>query len=112
MGSFMTQAAGLPPEAQQAIKEALDRRGMGDSQAALNTQSTASPTASPLPPQPVGGQSMSMPEAMPQPTEAMTAQGNPEAKMILGAMKEYLARITPLGGTPGKQPSQPSGGMA
>jgi len=80
-----------------AITAALSRRGMGDNVPALNQQSQGSPTAAPLPPQASG--SMPTQTGMPQEAPAdPTAQGNPEAKLILGAMKEYLARITPLGG--------------
>jgi len=78
-----------------AIQEALARRGMGDKVPALNQQSLGSPTASPLPPEASGQMSSG---SSPMPTEALpqvpTSQGNPEAKMIIGALRERLKAIS------------------
>ncbi len=49
-GSF----GNVSPDGMAAIKEALARRGMGDSVPALNQQSAVSPTASPQPVQAQG----------------------------------------------------------
>ena len=92
-------------DAMSAIREALERRGMGDKVPALNQQSLNSPTASPLPPQ--GSAVSSMPSTPSMPTEALppvsTSQGNPEAKMIIGALKERLKAISTIeGGVPPK----------
>ena len=89
------QPGNINTDAMSAIQEALARRGMGDSVPALNQQSQGSPTASPLPPEASGG--MSAPTSMPT-TEALppvpTLQGNPEAKMIIGALRERLKAIS------------------
>lgn len=90
-GSF----GNISPDGMSAIKEALARRGMGDKVPALNTQSAASPTASPQPAQ-VSGSMGSMPpsnEVLPQ-SPSLTPQGNPEAKMIVGALRERLKAIS------------------
>lgn len=94
-------------DAMSAITEALKRRGMGDKVPALNQQSMGSPTASPLPAEPQGG--MSSPSL---PTNAAAGSlggqtgistGNPEAKMIVGALKERLKAISVVeGGVPQK----------
>ena len=88
-GSF----GNIDPEGMQAIKEALSRRGMGDSMPALNTQSGASPTPSPLPEQPSGDLSQPTQPAMPAATPAVS-QGNPEARLIVSALKERLKSIS------------------
>jgi len=92
-GSF----GNVSPEGMQAIKDALARRSMGDSVPALNTQSGASPTPSPLPEQPSGGlpQPSESPQTMPTAIPAVN-QGNPEAKLILGAMRERLKALSQM----------------
>jgi hypothetical protein len=92
LGSF----GNVSPDKMAAIKEALGRRQMGDNVPALNQQSAASPSASPQPVQPSG--SMSQPSGIPggelPQTLNLTQQGNPEAKMIVGALKERLKAIS------------------
>jgi hypothetical protein len=93
-GSF----GNVSPDAMQAIKEALNRRGMGDSMGALNTQSAGSPTAAPLPPQAPQGAGAAMPTQS-EPTgvsEPLAMGGNPEAKLIVGALKERLKAISTI----------------
>ena len=89
------QPGNINTEAMSAIQEALARRGMGDKVPALNQQSLGSPTASPLPPEASGQMSSG---SSPMPTEALpqvpTSQGNPEAKMIIGALRERLKAIS------------------
>lgn len=108
MGSF----GSLSPDQMEAIKHALDRRGMGDAVPALNTQSAAGPTPSPLPATPQGG---TMPVPQISETDTMRAEtptpetlggvggastpaprqvGNPEAKMIIGALRERLKALS------------------
>ncbi len=91
------QTGNINTDAMSAIQEALARRGMGDKVPALNQQSLGSPTASPLPPEASGG--MSAPTSMPTTNEALppvptSQQGNPEAKMIIGALRERLKAIS------------------
>ena len=90
----------VAPDGMQALQEALTRRGMGDNMGALNTQSGASPTPSPLPADPQAGS----PDAgVRGDIASMAPQGNPEAKMILGAMRERLKAISTIeGGVPPK----------
>lgn len=89
-GSF----GNISPDSMAAIKEALARRGMGDKVPALNTQSAASPTASPQPAQVSGGMTPPSPtEALPR-SSNLVPQGNPEAKMIVGALRERLKAIS------------------
>lgn len=101
------ESGNINTEAMAAIREALERRGMGDKVPALNQQSLNSPTASPLPPQ-GSAVSSSMPTSTPlMPTEALppvqTSQGNPEAKMIISALRERLKAISTIeGGIPQK----------
>ena len=90
------QAGNINTDAMSAIQEALARRGMGDKVPALNQQSLGSPTASPLPPEASGQMSSG---SSPMPTEALpqvptSQQGNPEAKMIIGALRERLKAIS------------------
>ncbi len=87
-GSF----GNIAPDSMAAIKEALDRRGMGDKTAALDTQSQASPTASPLPAPQTSGTLPASPNALPVSNSAPI--GNPEAKMIVGALRERLKAIS------------------
>lgn len=97
------QPGNINTEAMSAIREALERRGMGDKVPALNQQSLGSPTAQPLPPKAEG--QMPMPtsgttEALPP---VQTSQGNPEAKMIIQALRERLKAISTIeGGIPPK----------
>lgn len=95
-GSF----GNLSPDGMAAIKEALARRGQGTPVPALDTQSAVSPTASPLPAVPQGD-ALPTTTALPEPTvlpEALpqTPQGNPEAKMIIGALRERLKAISTI----------------
>lgn len=69
-----------------AIREALERRGMGDSISALDTQSLQSPTASPLPPQ--------TPSEIRTPKTVKSSEVNSEARMIIGALRERLKAIS------------------
>jgi len=96
-GSF----GNIAPDGMQAIKDALARRSGGDQVPALNTQSGASPTQSPLPPEAQGSMpsaQMPSPEALPQPS-----MGNPEAKLIISALRERLKAISTVeGGIPQK----------
>lgn len=93
-GSF---GAGVSPDAMQAIRDALARRQQGGGTPALNQQSGASPTASPLPPQPQGGVEMPQ-EPIPAGAEAPpTTAGAPadeEARLIISALKERLKALS------------------
>ena len=98
-GSF----GNVAPDGFSAIQEALTRRGMGDNMGALNTQSGASPTPSPLPVDPQAPQGGSPDAGARSDVASMAPQGNPEAKMILGAMRERLKAISTIeGGVPPK----------
>ena len=71
-----------------AIKDAMARRGIGDQVPALDTQSTAGTNPSPLPAEAQGSASMGAPAtASPAVSPQLTPQGNPEAKLIIGALK-------------------------
>lgn len=100
----------IDQEGMAALREALERRGMGDQMAALDTQSGTSPTASPLPPEASGSAPMPAGPASMGPEAPVGAEGNPEAKLILGAMRERLKAISVMEG--GVPPKMPSGGAA
>lgn len=96
-GSF----GGLAPDAMAAIKNALNRREQGNPVPALDTQSAAGPNPSPLPATPQGN-------ALPTPQLGQTASttptgitgapqvGNPEAKLIISALRERLKAISTI----------------
>ena len=86
----------VSPDAMAAIRDALNRRGMGEGVPALNQQSGASPTAAPLPAQPQGG-GLPMPSG-PMGSEAMAGMPmvNPEAEIILKAMSQRLKAISDI----------------
>ena len=98
-----------------AIKDAMARRGIGDQVPALDTQSTAGTNPSPLPAEAQGTPSGGVGGAIPSgasPSPQLTPQGNPEAKLIIGALRERLKALSVIdGGVPPKVPSIPQGGM-
>lgn len=100
-GSF----GNVSPDGMQAVKDAIARRSQGGSTPALNQQSGGSPTASPLPPQPTSGVNIPQNQSDVSGGIAGAPGGNPEAKMILGAMKDRLKTISTIeeGGSNGVQ---------
>jgi hypothetical protein len=89
-GSF----GSVSPDGMQAIKDAILRRqGGGGGTAPLPSQggNIASPTAGgQLPTNPIPQDMGQVPTAAPQ----VVPQGNPEAKLIVGALKERLKAIS------------------
>lgn len=114
MNDAMLQKLGslgvVDPEAMQALREAIVRRQQGDQMPALDTQSGVSPTAAPLPPEASGAPAPGPagPEAMAGP-EIAPAQGNPESRLIISALKDRLKAISTIEG--GVPPKAPSGGV-
>ena len=90
-GSF----GGVSPEGMSAIRNALERRGLGGSVPALDQQSPASASPSPLPADPTTGVA---PQAAPGGVEGPPTI-NEEAKIILTAMKDRLKLLNPIGGS-------------
>jgi len=86
-GSF----GSVSPDGMAAVKEALARRAGGNPMPALDTQSMASPTASPLPTQPIPQMA-----GTPSPTETVGKTPNSESKLIVSALKERLKAISQL----------------
>ena len=91
-GSF----GNVSSDGMEAIKKALLSRQNGTPTPALDTQSGASPTASPLPAEAMGGASMPQASSAPSALGAAVPQGNPEAKLIISAMKERLKAISQI----------------
>lgn len=90
LGSF---GANVSPDAMQAVRAAISRRQEGGNVPALNQQTGASPTAAPLPPEAVGG--IPAAEGAMAPPAAGPME-NPEAKLILSAMKERLKALSDI----------------
>ena len=93
-------------EGMAALREALQRRQQGGQMPAMDTQSSSSPTASPLPadpmgsPAPMGGGLMG---AGAESGGSMPSVENQEARLIVGALKERLKAISTIeGGVPPK----------
>jgi len=79
-------------EGMAALREALQRRQQGGQMPAMDTQSSSSPTASPLPADPMGSPTpmSSVPMGgglMGAGAEAMPSVENQEARLIVGALK-------------------------
>lgn len=97
MGSF----GALAPDEMAAVKDALQRRGMGDNVPALNQQSAAGATPAPLPPQAQGGVA---PTPTGIPGEQMATEvspemtgapvGSPEAELIIKALQQRLQSLS------------------
>jgi hypothetical protein len=81
-GSF----GNVSPDQMQAVRNALARRQQGGNVGALNQQSAASPTASPQPPQPMGG---------PEMPGTMTASGQTTGQLPVG--QEGAGAEVPVG---------------
>lgn len=90
MGSF----GNVSPDAMRAIKSAMARRQQGGSAPALDQQSAVSPTAAPSVPTLESG--IDIPQGASQGAAPQGGVTNPEAELIIRALKDRLKAISSL----------------
>ena len=97
MGDQFGSFGALSPDKMSAIKEAMSRRGMGDSVPALNQQSAMSATPAPPAPDMSGGVAPTpggdMGAVAPE-QQLGTPVGAPEAELIIKALQQRLSSIS------------------
>ena len=91
LGSF----GNISPESMQVVRAALERRQQGGQIPAIEQQSQASPTASPLQPEAAGG-GLPRPRQMSMENVSSRMPGNPEADLIVRALRDRLKAISSI----------------